>query len=87
MKVSSWKCKCGQLVEATADEVMKGEARCPTCGAALSPGRENDRSAPSLEETQTIKLEDMARMAQTGVDVGISGEWDTSAADETKEKS
>jgi hypothetical protein len=86
MEVSSWNCECGRLVQATDSEVMKGAARCPACGAVLRPSLEHTHSAPSLEETQTINLEDMARMAQTGVDVSISGEWDTSEPNEAKER-
>ncbi len=84
MEESSWKCECGRLVEATVDDVMTGGARCPACGSVLGPSRDDDRSAPSLEETQTINLEDMARMAQDGVDASVSGEWDTSGFDKPK---
>jgi hypothetical protein len=31
------------------------------------------------EETQTVDLEDMAEMAQQGLDLAVSDEWDTSA--------
>ncbi len=83
MEVSSWKCVCGELVLARVEEVMRGSTRCPSCGAVLRPSLDH-RSTPSLDETQTINLEDMARMAQDGVDVSVSGEWDTDKAKEKK---
>jgi hypothetical protein len=81
MAASSWKCPCGELVQATVDEVMHGRVRCPGCGLVVLPGHDDDRSGSSLEETQMINLEDMESMAQKGVDVSVSGEWDTSLAD------
>lgn len=33
--------------------------------------------SPDSESTQMVNLEEMARMAQNGVDVGVSGEWNT----------
>jgi hypothetical protein len=41
----------------------------------------------SAADTQMINIREMARMAQEGVDVEVSGEWDTSLGnDEKKER-
>jgi len=51
---------------------------CPACGSPLQPDQEAGSPPLGLQETQVIKLREMARMAQDGIDVGLSGEWDTS---------
>jgi hypothetical protein len=51
---------------------------CPACGSPLRLDQEAGAPSPGPEETQVIKLREMARMAQDGIEVGVSGEWDTS---------
>lgn len=36
-----------------------------------------ERPAPASDETQMVDLKQMARMAQNGVELEVSGEWDT----------
>jgi len=36
-----------------------------------------ERPAPPSDETQMVDLRHMARMAQKGVELEVSGEWDT----------
>jgi len=59
------------------DGTVFAEFQCPHCGKRIVS---DDEAGPvfSASETQMINIQDMARMAQDGVDVGISGEWDTS---------
>lgn len=70
-------CSCGNPLTLSSDQPPSAELRCPKCGRPWLPG---DEAEPSFcaGETQMINIEEMARMAQEGVDVGISGEWDTS---------
>lgn len=35
---------------------------------------------PSADDTQMVNIDEMARMAQEGIDVTVSGEWDTTLA-------
>jgi predicted RNA-binding Zn-ribbon protein involved in translation (DUF1610 family) len=72
-----WQCSCGNRVEVSAERVKQGLERCPNCGSVIGSLGE-DYSSPSVADTQTINVRDMARMAQEGIDVGVSGEWDTS---------
>jgi len=73
-------CACGHQVSASADRIKLGLEICPRCGNVIrSPG--GKAGAPSLADTQTINVRDMARMAQEGIDLEASGEWDTSACE------
>ncbi len=45
---------------------------CPQCGSPIS-----SLLSISTADTQTVNIEEMARMAQEGVDEAVSGEWDT----------
>jgi hypothetical protein len=51
----------------------------------LDPNR-LDPTEISAADTQMINIQDMARMAQDGISVEISGEWDTSETDGPKNK-
>jgi hypothetical protein len=68
-------------VEASREEVAGGEKLCPKCGRAIELPEEESLSATWAEETQLVNLRDMARMAQEGIEVGVSGEWDTSESE------
>ncbi len=52
---------------------------CEACGAII------DRSAGvcsfSVADTQMVNIQEMAKMAQEGIDVSVSGEWDTTNLD------
>lgn len=72
-----WICACGERLPLSKDTGLSADFQCPFCGERIIVGDEADPSF-SASETQMINIQDMARMAQEGVDVGISGEWDTS---------
>lgn len=59
------------------EQIKSGLELCPRCGCEIGSSSDNP-SAPSVADTQTINVRDMARMAQQGVDLEVSGEWDTS---------
>ncbi len=71
-----WQCCCGKRFRLSGETVKAGEEVCPNCGAVVdeSSGFEYN---PSADDTQMVNIDEMARMAQEGVDVSISGEWDT----------
>jgi predicted RNA-binding Zn-ribbon protein involved in translation (DUF1610 family) len=73
-----WKCSCGNQVEVSAERVKLGLESCPKCGCVIG-SRTEDSCSTSVADTQTINVKDMARMAQEGIEVDVSGEWDTSA--------
>jgi hypothetical protein len=73
-----WQCPCGSRTEVSAERVKLGLERCPNCGCVVGTPSENSCS-PSVADTQTINVKDMARMAQEGIDVDVSGEWNTAA--------
>ncbi len=83
-----WKCACGKYFQATKREILSGEKRCPRCGARVKLSQEHSGPVPpaGLDETQMVDLREMARMAQTGVDVSVSGEWDTEVVGSTDQK-
>jgi hypothetical protein len=72
-----WRCPCGNRVTVSAKRVKLGLESCPSCGRLVGSPSEN-ASSPSAADTQTINVKDMARMAQAGINVEVSGEWDTS---------
>lgn len=59
------------------DLLKSGRAVCPKCKNILDPSP-MDVPEVSTADTQMINIEEMARMAQEGVEIEISGEWDTS---------
>lgn len=65
-------CSCGNRFEV---EEKQTEV-CPDCGAMV--WQDVEYTGLSAADTQTVNIRDMAKMAQDGVDVSISGEWDTS---------
>ncbi len=71
-----WDCICGTRRLMTDEQIKSGEEICPQCGAVVGEDADTD-IGPSVGDTQLINIGDMARMAQEGVDVGVSGEWDT----------
>jgi hypothetical protein len=69
-------CSCGKKFEV---EEKQTEV-CPDCGAMV--WQDTGYTGLSAADTQTVNIRDMARMAQDGVDVSVSGEWDTSGRKE-----
>lgn len=78
-----YQCSCGNQVEVSAEKVKLGLESCPICGCVIGTASENSCST-SVADTQTINVRDMARMAQEGIDVDVSGEWDTSVGKKHK---
>lgn len=72
-------CVCGMRVLSTDEQIRSGKMTCPVCGAVMGEDESADMD-PSAADTQLINIGDMARMAQEGVDVGVSGEWDTASS-------
>lgn len=56
--------------------MRSGLEACPGCGAVVDESSGFEYS-PSAEDTQMVNIDEMARMAQEGIDVSITGEWDT----------
>lgn len=59
------------------DLLKSGRAVCPKCKSILDPSP-MDVPEVSAADTQRINIEEMARMAQEGIEVETTGEWDTS---------
>lgn len=77
---SWWTCSCGEKISLKLPKGKKGERICPNCGAILTEGNQNNkgpRRHDSTGDTQMLDLSEMAKMAQEGVDVQVSGEWVT----------
>jgi hypothetical protein len=64
-------------VRVMEDLLKSGRAVCPKCNNILEPSP-IDVPEVSAADTQMINIEEMARMAQEGVEMETSGEWDTS---------
>lgn len=79
MKTDSdwWVCSCGKRLLVSKDQMLLAPIQCPHCGKRMTPSDAEDVQL-STSETQMINIQDMARMAQEGVEIGLSGEWDTS---------
>ncbi len=75
-----WQCTCGNRLSVSAERIKSGLEICPRCGTVIRSTCGNS-CAPSAADTQTINVREMARMAQEGIDVEVSGEWDTSGSD------
>jgi hypothetical protein len=73
-------------VSVSAERVKLGLESCPSCGRVIESPTE-DCSTPSVADTQTINVRDMARMAQEGIDVDVSGEWNTSTGNRRAKRS
>ena len=72
-----WQCPCGKRVSVSAERIKMGLESLPQLWSCIGSSSQNAAS-PSVAGTQTINVRDMARMAQEGIDVSVSGEWDTS---------
>jgi hypothetical protein len=70
-------CSCGERLPLSKAAEPPAHVHCPHCGLSIILDDEEEPGF-SASETQMINIKDMARMAQEGVDVGVSGEWDTS---------
>lgn len=69
-------CKCGKRIK-----VPEGSTEivvCPQCGSTVDAQGNIASSHLCSGDTQMVNLKEMARMAQEGIDVSMSGEWDTS---------
>jgi hypothetical protein len=64
-------------VRVMEDLLKSGRGVCPKCKSILDPSP-MDVPEVSAADTQMINIEEMARMAQEGVEMETSGEWDTS---------
>lgn len=87
---SFWECSCGERISMKLPKGAKGEKLCPNCGAILDdkPQRKKGpRRHDSTGDTQMLDLSEMAKMAQEGVDVQVSGEWVTPLAKKKKKSS
>lgn len=67
-----WHCACGARNRLAADTDKRGERVCTHCGLKV------ESTPETPEDTQMVNIAEMARMAQEGLDIGVSGEWDTS---------
>ncbi len=79
-----WECSCGRRWRANPDENLLEERLCPQCGSPMMVTHEEQPSLADTDETLRVELQDMAKLAQEGVDVGVSGEWDTSGLPDDK---
>ncbi len=70
------KCICGAHLRVLEARLKSGSVMCPECKHVLDPTH-LETSETSTADTQTINIKEMARMAQEGIDVEISGEWNT----------
>jgi hypothetical protein len=75
-RLTWWECACGMRVRLTEEQIQSKEEVCPQCGALVGVDQ-NEVSGPAAGDTQLINIGEMAQMAQDGVDLGVSGEWDT----------
>jgi DNA-directed RNA polymerase subunit RPC12/RpoP len=82
-----WRCACGNRLEGSEEEVSLGTKRCPHCGSRILAGQREAPQTAGQEETQTVDLKDMAQMAQDGLELYVSDEWDTSAVKTDEETS
>jgi hypothetical protein len=84
----NWRCFCGTSLKASVEDVSRGTAKCPVCGASVSLDQQEAEGLTDADETQMVSLQDMAQMAQDGVKLDVSGEWDTSTSplDPTRKK-
>jgi DNA-directed RNA polymerase subunit RPC12/RpoP len=74
-----WRCACGKRLQGSEEEVSLGTKRCPHCGSRILETQKEALQTASPEETQMVDLKDMAQMAQDGLELAVSDEWDTSA--------
>jgi len=73
-----WQCSCGARVQLPAHKKRYRDRVCPQCGAKVG-SKPTVASDVSAGDTQMVNIAEMARMAQEGLEVGASGEWDTSS--------
>jgi DNA-directed RNA polymerase subunit RPC12/RpoP len=83
-----WKCRCGERVIVELDRPTDKEVRCPRCGSLVEPpGIQKNKGSSSTDETVMLDIGEMARLAQDGVDLKVSGEWVTLPKKEKKRQS
>lgn len=71
-----WECSCGQHALAKPGEDLSRKKICPNCRSVMVVSHD-DPALSDADETLRVDTQDMARIAQEGVDVTVSGEWDT----------
>ena len=71
-----WECSCGQRLQVNPKEDVSRQRLCPECGSPMTLAPEQP-ALSETDETLRVDVHDMAKLAQEGVDVGLSGEWDT----------
>jgi len=72
-----WECTCGKQLRISLEEIVKEKRVCPECGEPITWEREAP-CLPDPSDTQAVDVRAMAQMAQNGIGVATSGEWDTS---------
>ena len=82
----NWRCLCGTSLKASVEDVASGTAKCPVCGASVSLDQQEAEVLSDSDETQMVSLQEMAQMAQDGVKLDVSGEWETSPSDPSQKK-
>lgn len=60
----------------TPEQVLSKKETCPRCGAVVGSA-ESVAKEETGTDTQMVNVSEMARMAQEGLDIAASGEWDT----------
>jgi len=71
-----WECACGNKLHISLEKILSEKPVCPKCGAPVGWER-GEPHPPDMSDTQAVDLRDMAHMAQEGIGVATSGEWDT----------
>jgi hypothetical protein len=79
------KCICGAYLRVLEARLRAGQATCPKCKHVLDP-LHVETSEVSAADTQTINIQEMARMAQEGIELEISGEWNTAEPQQETKK-
>lgn len=84
-KDSIWQCDCGTRVRLPAGQKQPEKVVCPQCGAEMGSNAKV-LSEESAGDTQMVNIAEMARMAQEGLDIAASGEWETHSAKDRKSR-
>lgn len=85
MERNELKCSCGTRIILDRDEDPSREKRCHVCGKVINVADEDtEAAAPDSDVTERVNLTEMARLAQDGVDLVVSGEWVTPLKGKTR---
>jgi hypothetical protein len=75
-----WQCQCGQRSQLSREQLDRGTEVCPHCGKTVGAGS----AECTVGDTMIMNVGEMARIAQAGVELSTSGEWDTLPIQEEK---